>query len=332
MTVRRLFLGFDFGGTGVKYGVTDDDGNIVVERRYMPSEVQKGPDDFLARLRASLDLGDLPLKDIKGAGLASCGPMSLKERRLLQTANLHGSWNFFPFPDKLSEALGGMDVTWQNDANAAALGELFRGVGIGSEAIAVLTLGTGIGGGYATRDRGIHEGQHDHGMEIGHLPYMPNLPFQETSPVLCGCGRTGCIEAYGSATAITRRANFLAGRFEGKTKLDKAWWEQTPESDRVREILTLALQGDPLCFLVGEEGACAIAHACQAVAVMFDPDLIAFTGGMAENLWLIAAIQRHFDRIVSPTLAGKFVLQSGIITQDAGWIGAAMDAKMKLTA
>src|SRR5207247_2034357 len=101
---------------------------------------------------------------------------------------------------------------FQNDANAAAYGEFWVGAGKGVHSMVLFTLGTGVGGGIIVGDL-ILEGEHSHGAELGHMK------IEMTNPRLCGCGRRGCLEAYASATAVTKRAQEALQADDGKSKL-----------------------------------------------------------------------------------------------------------------
>ena len=195
-----LYVGLDVGGTTMKAGVVDDDGNAR-SAVSLPTEAHKGQEAGLARMGESIRQGvaaaKLQMKDIAAIGVATPGLMDIPAGMILDPPNLK-PWRNVPVRQHI-ERVFGLPTAFQNDANAAAYGEYWAGAGREADSMVLFTLGTGIGGGIILGER-VLEGQHSHGGEFGHIK------IEMTNPRQCGCGRRGCLEAYASATSVVARA------------------------------------------------------------------------------------------------------------------------------
>ncbi|RMG03050.1 MAG: ROK family protein, partial [Planctomycetota bacterium] len=196
-----FFVGIDLGGTNIKAGVVDDRGRVLW-RDQVPTYVERGPNDGARRIgelikRAIAEVG-VSDDEVGGVGLGSPGTMDIPGGKLVVPANLKG-WEHFPIRDEVSKVCG-RPVVFANDATAAAFGESWVGAGKQFDSLILLTLGTGIGCGIVIGDM-LLDGQHSHGGEYGHtvIDCRPDAPT-------CSCGRRGHLEAFASATAVTRRA------------------------------------------------------------------------------------------------------------------------------
>ncbi|MCK9909880.1 ROK family protein, partial [Microbacteriaceae bacterium K1510] len=144
---------------------------------------------------------------VAGIGVGVPGPIDAQSGVVQQAVNL--GWKNVALKQKL-EQLSQLAVYVENDANAAALGEMWRGAGQGSDNLVMITLGTGVGGGIIVNGQVVH-GVNGVGGEIGHITLEP------TGGPLCNCGKTGCLENYASATAIIREGTKAAE--EGRSEL-----------------------------------------------------------------------------------------------------------------
>ena len=168
----------------------------------------------------------------------------------------------------------GKPTAFQNDANAAALGEFWLGAGKEFASMVLFTLGTGVGGGIILGGK-VLEGEHSHGGEVGHMRI--ELPDRGR---LCGCGRRGCLEAYGSATAVVARTREALATHAGPTSLRGLLTDADGGEMTSREIFVAADAGDELARKIVEETAYYLAlGACQLIATV-DPELICYGGGM----------------------------------------------------
>ena len=317
-----FFIGIDVGGTGIKFGLVDDRGQTVARKR-VPTEQEKGPEDACRRMnQACLALAaesDIDFNAIAHIGLATPGTMDIAAGRLLQPHNLSAWWEF-SIRDYLQNVMG-KPVAFQNDANAAAMGEYWIGSGAAYQSMVLFTLGTGVGGGIIIDGR-ILNGQHSHGSECGHT-YID----AGASARICGCGQPGHLEAYTSATAVVQRTREAidAGRVSSiETRLN-AGEELTSllvaEEAEAHDELALEIVMDTAKYL--SFGAVNVMHT-------IDPDAIVFGGAMdfggsATELGrrFLAQIRREIDKRAFPYLIGKTQIDFARLGAYAGYIGAA---------
>src|SRR3954463_586641 len=195
-----FYLGIDLGGTNIKSGVVDDQGQPLSSVS-LETEAEKGPELGINNLaeagRRAVEASGLTWDEITGVGLGSPGTMDLSRGMLLEPPNLPG-WNQLPIRDLLGEKLSRPTIL-QNDANAAAYGEYWAGAGRNTRSLVLFTLGTGSGCGVVEAGRLIG-GRHSHGAECGHIIIQMENARQ------CSCGAYGHLEAYASATALVKRA------------------------------------------------------------------------------------------------------------------------------
>lgn len=195
--MARYAIGLDLGGTNLRAAAITEDGKML-EKVAGSTDLNAGRDAVVADMCAAIDkVRDAwGRDDLAGIGVGVPGFIIIEKGIVTDSPNLPGFENF-PMRDELSRRLGA-PVILENDANAAALGEKWRGAGRASEDLVLLTLGTGIGGGI------VHGGKVIHGFvgmagELGHMTVNPT-----GNP--CGCGNRGCLEKHASATAITAMA------------------------------------------------------------------------------------------------------------------------------
>lgn len=195
--MARYAIGLDLGGTNLRAAAITEDGKML-EKVAGSTDLNAGRDAVVADMCAAIDqVRDAwGRDDLAGIGVGVPGFIIMEKGIVTDSPNLPGFENF-PMRDELSRRLNA-PVILENDANAAALGEKWRGAGRASDDLVLLTLGTGIGGGI------VHGGKVIHGFvgmagELGHMTVNPT-----GNP--CGCGNRGCLEKHASATAITAMA------------------------------------------------------------------------------------------------------------------------------
>src|SRR5262249_28104506 len=151
------------------------------------------------------------------------GTMDIPAGIILEPPNLK-PWKNVPVRQYVQDTFK-VPTAFQNDANAAALGEYWVGAGREAHSMVLFTLGTGVGGGIIIGDM-VLEGEHSHGAEVGHMK------IEMTNPRECGCGRLGCLEAYASATAVVKRAHEALARDGGVSRLHEVVRDQGDISAR----------------------------------------------------------------------------------------------------
>ena len=240
--MANYVFGIDVGGTSVKCGLFQTDGTLL-EKWEIPTRTENGGSEILPDIAKSVKakMGEkgIAADDVAGVGIDVPGPVNDKGE-LSIAVNLN--WGYKNIVKELSDELGGMAVKAANDANAAALGEMWAGGGKGSKNLVMVTLGTGVGGGIIV-DGKIVAGAHGAGGEVGHACVDPE------EEAVCNCGNHGCLEQMTSATGIVRLAKkYLAShdtpsslRERGESISAKAVFDALKEGDAAAEAILAEL-------------------------------------------------------------------------------------------
>jgi glucokinase len=308
-------IGVDLGGTNIVFALTDLNAKIL-HRFKMPTLAQEGRDKVLERMAEGiarvLEESGVGLASVQGVGVGTPGPINSRQGILYSAPNLPGFKNT---PIKaILERKTGLAVHLENDANAAAFGEHWAGAGKGCSEMIMLTLGTGVGGGIIMGGQ-LYSGCDDTAGEFGHMVIDPAGP-------LCGCGQRGCLEQYGSATAIARRAREAVLAGTQSSLLTMA--EGDPAKISSRLVHQAAKDGDPLARQVWADTAVFLGIGIANLVNIFNPQMVVLGGGvMLAGADLLGPIRREvlkraFDR---PARSAKIVAAK--LGDDAGVIGAA---------
>lgn len=304
----KYCFGGDIGGTTVKLGLFTVSGDIV-DKWEIPTHTENEGEAVLPDIAESLKKKivdkDLEREDIVGIGVGVPAPVG-SDGIVKNTANL--GWGYKEVKRELEE-LTGLSVMVGNDANVAALGEMWVGAGNGQKNMIMVTLGTGVGGG-AIIDGKPLIGANGAGAEIGHVC----VNYDETDT--CGCGKRGCLEQYASATGIVKLANKrLASDDEssvirGREVSAKTVFDALKEGDKVAEEIV-------------EEFGRYLGKGLADVAAVIDPKIIVIGGGVSRaGEILIPYVRKNFvERAFFANKETEFVLAS--LGNDAGICGAA---------
>jgi glucokinase len=263
-------------------------------------------------IRAAVAQAGLRLEQVAAIGVATPGTMDIPAGMILDPPNLK-PWRNVPVRKYVLQTFG-VPTAFQNDANAAALGEYWAGAGKGTHSMVMFTLGTGVGGGIIIGGQ-VLEGEHSHGAEIGHIKIEMSHPRQ------CGCGRWGCLEAYASATSVVKRTLEALDQDGGQSVLHRLRREGGDLS--ARDIFSAA-PDDPLAEKVVEETGYYLAIGAMNMMHTIDPDMVVFTGGMiAAGESFLERIRRHVQALAFPVPAERTQIRYAQLGGDAGFIGAA---------
>ena len=221
-------FGVDFGGTNLRVAAVDEHGQTL-ERMTLDTELSLGRDRVIDDMCAAIQVLTQKRASAKllGIGIGVPGVIDLQAGTVRAAANLPG-WAGFPVRAEIERRLH-TQIILENDARVATLGEKWLGAGRSVNDMAMLTLGTGVGGGLVLGGK-IWYGVHGMGGEFGHFTVEP-----EGHP--CGCGNRGCLEQYASATAVVRMAREAVA--EGAASLSRA------AELGSKAIYEFAMQGDP---------------------------------------------------------------------------------------
>ena len=197
--MKEYAFGIDLGGTTAKVGLFTTSGKLLEKWEVSTDTSNNGAhilENLAAAVQQKMQEKGLSADEVEGVGLGVPGPVLDSSIVPIVCANL-GGWGNRNVSIELSELLGGIRVLVGNDANVAALGEIWMGAAQGCRSAVMVTLGTGVGGGVIVNGKVI-DGAHGAGGEIGHITVNPH----ETA--VCGCGKRGCLEQYSSATGVVR--------------------------------------------------------------------------------------------------------------------------------
>ncbi len=275
-------FGVDIGGTTVKMGLFTAEGELV-DSWEIPTVTEGGGiqvlPDIAGSVRQAMAAMELEADSVVGIGVGVPGPVR-DESVVLSAVNL--GWGELDVAAELVRLTGIENVKVGNDANVATLGEQWKGGGQGYDDVIMLTLGTGVGGGIVHNGR-IIGGSHGAAGEIGHI----TTDTAETAP--CGCGKTGHLEQYASATGIAAQARRLLAGTDIPSVLRDAQFLSA------KEVLDAAKAGDALGLDVLDWAATMLGRALATLAIVTDPQAFIIGGGVSKaGPILVDAIDKHF--------------------------------------
>jgi len=302
-------IGIDIGGTKIAGAVVNDLGEIIAEERVATQAGDSGAIvDAVVAMIESLASG----RDIRAAGVAAPGFIDAAQSTVYYTPNI--PWRGEPLRERLSERLD-LDITIDNDANAAGWAEFRFGAGRLVSDMTMLTIGTGVGGAIVTQDR-LFRGGFGAGAELGHLRVVPDgLP--------CGCGARGCIEQYGSGRALLRMSNAIAdvggiGQALARVREEKGTLTG-------HDLGGLIAAGDPGAMAALRELGHWLGQACASLSAVLDPQLFVFGGGVsiAGDLLLDPIREAYVSHLPARGYHPEPDFVVAELVNDAGVVGAA---------
>ncbi|MBS6956396.1 MAG: ROK family glucokinase [Enterocloster asparagiformis] len=305
-------IGIDVGGTTVKVGLFETDGTLLEKWEVKTRREENGKyilPDVAESIRGKLaELGLDLKKDIAGAGLGVPGPV-LPDGSVEVCVNL--GWHNVNPQQELGGLLEGIPVKSGNDANVAALGEMWQGGGKGYSDIIMITLGTGVGGGVILNQK-ILDGRHGLGGEIGHI-HVRDDEWEH-----CNCGGVGCLEQIASATGIAREARRKMAADDRDSALRRFGDDVT-----AKDVLDAAKAGDALADEVVEVVARYLGLALGQAALIVDPEIFVIGGGVSKaGQFLVDRIFKYYD-FFTPISQNKAKIGLATLGNDAGIYGAA---------
>ena len=304
--MKKYVFGVDIGGTSVKLGLFDVEGNVL-DKWEIPTRTENGGEKILPDIADSIreKMKQIDKDFVAGVGVGAPGPVDGKGI-VHRAVNL--GWGTFSIKDTLEDLLN-MPVMAGNDANVAALGEMWMGGGQGYRDLVVVTLGTGVGGGIII-DGKMLTGATGAGGEIGHIH------VNDEEEEICGCGNKGCLEQYSSATGITRLANQLLASSDKDSVLRGGEVSAKTVFDAVKER-------DPLAVEVAEKFGKYLGDGLASIACVVNPEAIVIGGGVSKaGEILIDFMRPHYEKnVCHGSRQVKFSLAT--LGNDAGIYGAA---------
>lgn len=308
--MKKCCFGIDVGGTTVKMGLFTTEGELL-DKWEIPTRKEDGGayilNDVAASVEAKLAEKNIEKEDVAGAGIGVPGP-TLDTGYVSICVNL--GWKDKNPANELSELLS-IPVKAGNDANVAALGEMWKGGGEGYLDVVLLTLGTGVGGGIiingeiAPSHRGV-------GGELGHITVNPD------EEATCNCGNHGCLEQYASATGVVRIAKKLLAASKEESSL------RTLETVTAKDVFDAAKAGDHLAVEAVEVLGKYLGLVVANVALTVDPDVFVIGGGVSKaGQVLIDVITKYYHKFAKIIGDNKAKVVLAKLGNDAGIYGAA---------
>ncbi len=309
--MRKTAIGIDIGGTFTKFGLSDEEGNLLMEGSiptYTHMELRPFLDALSEAINKSLDELSEPI-EILGIGIGA--PNGNYYRGTIEYAPNLNWKGIVPFIDMFKEYFN-LPMILTNDANAAAIGEKVFGGAKGYNDFIVVTLGTGLGSGFVTRGKLIY-GHDGLAGELGHTNVYPD--GRE-----CNCGKSGCLETYASASGIKRTVFKLLAT----NNVDTPLRSYTYESLTAKRITEMALEGDPIALEAYRYTSDILGLKLADAAAVTSPEAIFLFGGLAKaGDILIEPTKKAFNQYLYPGYKGKIeIVLSELMDKNAAVLGA----------
>lgn len=306
-------IGVDIGGTNIKVGLVGEDGGLA-EKLSVPfphegaekvaQTIAQAADELLKRKGATRE-------ELESVGVVVPGSVDTKGERVIDAHNL--GFHDVALKSMVAAHFGTIPVYLANDANGAALAELYAGAFRGCKTAVLFTLGTGVGGGIILGGHMFNGGMNQ-GVELGHM-------YLREGGEHCTCGNDGCIESYCAATALAREGRREMKRAPESLLAKKSGGRE--DSIDAKFVIDCAKEGDAAAKRVFEAYVEHLSAACASVYNLLDPEVVAIGGGVCgAGEFLFAPLQEKVTEKCFYKTRGKLVPAQ--LGNDAGMIGAAM--------
>ncbi|MBT2701544.1 ROK family glucokinase [Bacillus sp. ISL-40] len=319
---RKWIVGVDLGGTTTKLAFVTTEGEIVHKWEIPTDNTNEGQNitgNIAKAIDEKLAEHDQLKSNLLGIGMGAPGPVNYEKGIVLNVVNLGWPDNY-PLKDRL-EAATSLPAAIENDANSAALGEMWMGAGAGAKDLVCVTLGTGVGGGVIVGGK-VVQGINGAAGEIGHITAIPS------GGAPCNCGKTGCLETVASATGIVRLAKVeLAKGLKGELS------EKLAENGSItaKDVFDAARNSDELAKSILDEVSFHLGFVLASIANTLNPEKIVLGGGVSKaGDILVDPVKNNFEKFAFSPVRDSTKLALATLGNDAGVLGAAWLIKNKL--
>lgn len=304
----KVCFGVDVGGTTVKLGLFTTDGDVL-DKWEIITRTQNQGDFILSDIKESIEEKyserKIQKEDILGIGIGVPGPVT-DQGVIKKAVNL--GWPEFSIVDKFQK-MTGLPVKAANDANVAALGEMWKGGGQGYQNVVLVTLGTGVGGGIIINGK-IINGVNGAGGEIGHMHVEDGVSD------VCGCGKKGCLEQMASASGVVRLA------------MKKLNADKRPSLLRNNELSAKAVfdavkEDDEIALEIVEDFGRYLGNALANIATIVDPEIFVIGGGVSKAGQILLDYIKKYYKIYAFPACKNVIFALAKLENDAGIYGAA---------
>ena len=310
--MAKCCFGVDVGGTTVKIGCFDQEGHILSKWEIPTRKEEKGKyvlPDVAASLKNYIEKEHIAMGDIRGIGIGVPGPV-LRNGTVERCVNL--GWGHTDMKGILRQYFPGIDIEAGNDANVAALGEVWRGASRGRKNAVMVTLGTGVGGGVIINGK-IVTGVHGMGGEIGHIH------VRDEDHDTCNCGGHGCLEQSASATGLVREAK----RLLRENPDTESGMREKGDRLEAKDVFAFAAKEDALALKAIDTMAYYLGRAFAGIAMVVDPEVFIIGGGVSRaGKFLNDRIEKYYYDY-APLTGQKSDIVTALLGNDAGIYGAA---------
>jgi glucokinase len=315
----KWLVGVDLGGTTTKIAFLSTYGEIL-HKWEIPTDKSDSGKHIIVHIAKSIDAKleqlDVKKEQLIGIGMGAPGPVEMRRGIIYEAINLGWS-EHTPLKD-LIEMETGLPAFIDNDANCAALGEMWKGAGNGAKDLVCVTLGTGVGGGVITNGEIVH-GIRGAGGEIGHITVVPKGGYS------CNCGKTGCLETVASATGVVRVA---------REKLKSSTEDSVLRDLKAigsKQVFDAARTGDSLALKIVDQLAYYLGLSLANLGNAVNPEKIVIGGGVSKaGKTLLDPVMNYFKRFAFPKVRTSTTIDIATLENDAGVIGAAWLVKNAL--
>jgi glucokinase len=318
---EKWLVGVDIGGTTTKIAFIQNHGEIVEKWEIPTNNENQGKyitNNISISIKQKLVEHQMDIHHLKGVGVGAPGPANIETGMIENTPNL--AWHdHYPLKELLEKDIG-LPVMINNDANCAALGEMWKGAGEGAKDLVCVTLGTGVGGGVITNGE-VVQGIRGAAGEIGHITSIT----EGGAP--CNCGKSGCLETIASATGIVRLA---MERIHNKSNRQSALSIFYRETGRVtaENVVDLARDGDKIAQDVLHDVSFHLGFALANIANTLNPHKLIIGGGVSKaGDILLKPLKDYVQKFSFPPVAASTELALAKLGNNAGVIGAAWMVK-----
>lgn len=318
---EKWLVGVDLGGTNIKFAFLSENGDILY-RWSFPTDITNGGQNIIPDIASSilqkLKENNQTTSNVKGIGIGAPAFMNMETGFIYEAVNL--GWKDVDIRAELEQRLE-LPVVIDNDANVAALGEMWKGAGIGSKDLLCITIGTGIGGGIIINGEIVH-GTNGMAGEIGHITVNPE------NGVLCNCGKHGCLETISSATGMVRQAIVEIDHYP-ESLLFTSYKQIGPITAKM--IVEAATEKDAFALKIIDTSSYYLGLAIANIANTINPSRIVIGGGVSKaGVLLLDSIRKYFNVFALPRVQMGAELAIATLGNDAGVVGSAWLVKNKL--
>ncbi|WP_353948000.1 ROK family glucokinase [Sporolactobacillus sp. Y61] len=320
--VEMINIGVDLGGTTIKMALINDNGKMIDKWAIPTNTIDNGSHitgDISTSIVKKLAQLNYDRQQVRGIGMGAPGFINMDTGFIYKAVNI--GWENYPLKDELEKSTG-LPVIIDNDANMAALGEMWQGAGRGAKDIICVTLGTGVGGGIICGGEILH-GASGMAGEIGHITVVPKFGAP------CNCGKKGCLETVASATGIRRLALEALDYNDSDSILRDIFEEKGDIS--AEDVFNCTAKDDPLSAAVADKAIRYLGYALGAISIVINPEKIVIGGGVSHaGDTLLVPLRNYFNKYSLPRVTEACSIDIAKLGNDAGVIGGAWLSKTKI--